>query len=32
MHIISMFHGIIIRMYIIDDQHYNLLRIHAKRS
>ncbi|MGH6636667.1 MAG: DUF4160 domain-containing protein [Gammaproteobacteria bacterium] len=30
MPIISMFYGIIIRMYLIDNQHHNLPHIHAK--
>ncbi|MGH8651143.1 MAG: DUF4160 domain-containing protein [Gammaproteobacteria bacterium] len=30
MPIISMFYGIIIRMYLIDNQHHNLAHIHAK--
>ena len=30
MPIISMFYGIIIRMYLIDNQHHNLPPIHAK--
>ena len=29
MPILSMFHGIIIRMYLLDDQHHNLPHIHA---
>jgi len=28
--IISMFYGIIIRMYLIDDLHHNLPHLHAK--
>jgi len=28
--IISMFHGIIIRLYLIDNQHHNLPHIDAK--
>jgi len=30
MPIISMFYGIIIRMYLLDTQHHNLPHIHAK--
>ena len=30
MPIISMFYGILIRMYLIDNQHHNLAHIHAK--
>ena len=30
MPIISMFYGIIIRLYLIDDKHHNLPHIHAK--
>jgi len=30
MPIISMFYGIIIRLYLIDNQHHNLPHIHAK--
>ncbi|MGH8583845.1 MAG: DUF4160 domain-containing protein [Gammaproteobacteria bacterium] len=30
MPIISMFYGIIIRMYLIDNRHHNLPHIHAK--
>ena len=30
MPIISMFYGIIIRMYLIDNQHHNLPNFHAK--
>lgn len=30
MPIISMFYGIIIRMYLIDNQHHNLPHIHSK--
>ncbi len=30
MPIISMFYGIIIRMYLIDNKHHNLPHIHAK--
>jgi hypothetical protein len=30
MPIISMFYGIIIRMYLLDNQHHNLPHIHAK--
>ena len=30
MPILSMFYGIIIRMYLIDNWHHNLLHIHAK--
>lgn len=30
MPIISMFYGIIIRMYLIDNQHHNLPHIHAR--
>jgi hypothetical protein len=30
MPLISMFYGIIIRMYLIDNQHHNLPHIHAK--
>lgn len=30
MPIISMFYGIIIRLYLLDDKHHNLPRIHAK--
>lgn len=30
MPIISMFYGIIIRMYLLDEQHHNLPHIHAK--
>lgn len=30
MPIISMFYGIIIRMYLIDNQHHNLPHFHAK--
>ncbi|MGI0025082.1 MAG: DUF4160 domain-containing protein [Nitrososphaera sp.] len=30
MPIISMFYGIIIRMYLIDNQHHNLAYIHTK--
>jgi len=30
MPIISMFYGIIIRMYLSDDRHHNLPHIHAK--
>ncbi len=32
MPIISMFYGIIIRMYLIDNTHHNLPHIHAKYS
>jgi len=28
--IISMFYGIIIRMYLLDNKHHNLAHIHAK--
>ena len=30
MPIISMFYGIIIRMYLLDNQHHNLPHLHAK--
>ncbi len=30
MPLISMFYGIIIRMYLLDNQHHNLPHIHAK--
>ena len=30
MPIISMFYGIIIRLYLIDNKHHNLPHIHAK--
>jgi hypothetical protein len=30
MPIISMFYGVIIRMYLMDNQHHNLPHIHAK--
>ncbi len=30
MPVISMFYGIIIRLYLIDNQHHNLPHIHAK--
>lgn len=30
MPIISMFYGIIVRMYLIDNQHHNLPHFHAK--
>ena len=30
MPIISMFYGIIVRMYLIDNQHHNLAHFHAK--
>lgn len=30
MPIISMFYGIIIRLYVLDNQHHNLPHIHAK--
>jgi len=30
MPIISMFYGILIRMYLLDNQHHNLPHIHAK--
>lgn len=30
MPIISMFYGIIIRLYLLDNQHHNLPHIHAK--
>ena len=30
MPIISMFYGIIIRMYLLDEQHHNLPHVHAK--
>ena len=30
MPVISMFYGIIIRMYLIDNQHHNLPHIHAR--
>lgn len=30
MPIISMFHGIIIRMYMLDEQHHNSPHLHAK--
>lgn len=30
MPVISMFYGIIIRMYLIDKQHHHLPHIHAK--
>ena len=30
MPILSMFYGIIIRMYLIDNQHHNLPHIHAR--
>ena len=30
MPIISMFYGIIIRMYLLDNQHHNLPHIHAR--
>ena len=30
MPIISMFYGIIIRLYLLDNQHHNLAHIHAK--
>jgi len=30
MPIISMFYGIIIRMYLLDNKHHNLPHIHAK--
>lgn len=30
MPIISMFHGVIIRLYLIDNKHHNLPHIHAK--
>ena len=30
MPIISMFYGVIIRMYLLDEQHHNLPHIHAK--
>jgi len=30
MPIISMFYGIIIRLYLIDNQHHNLPHLHAK--
>lgn len=30
MPLISMFYGIIIRMYLIDNQHHNIPHIHAK--
>lgn len=30
MPVISMFHGIIIRMFLIDNKHHNLPHIHAK--
>lgn len=30
MPIISMFYGILIRMYLIDNQHHSLAHIHAK--
>lgn len=30
MPIISMFYGIIIRMYLLDNKHHNLAHVHAK--
>ena len=30
MPVISMFYGIIIRMYLLDDKHHNLAHLHAK--
>jgi len=30
MPIISMFYGIIIRLYLLDNQHHNLAHLHAK--
>ena len=30
MPVISMFYGIIIRMYMLDEQHHNLPHLHAK--
>ncbi len=32
MPIISLFYGIIIRLYLIDNQHYNLPHLHAKNN
>ena len=32
MPIVSMFYGIIIRMYLLDNKHHNLPHIHAKYS
>jgi len=32
MPVISMFYGIIIRLYLIDNKHHNLPHIHAKYS
>ena len=32
MPIISMFYGIIIRLYLLDNRHYNLPHIHARYS